>query len=143
MVKVLQQKQMAFSLTPLLDAPWTIQVHTALAIAAFVFGIIQLAGAKGTTRHRIIGYAWSLCMMVVAGTSIFINVINGPGHFSLIHLFTILVLVTLPLAILDARRGNIARHRRRMKILFFGALVIAGAFTLIPGRLLHTVLFGE
>jgi uncharacterized membrane protein len=130
-------------LTPLLNASWIIQVHTFFAVIAFILGIIQLIGVKGTFRHRLLGYSWALSMLVVAGTSTFITVINGPGHFSFIHLFTVLVLVTLPLAIINARRGNIAGHRRGMLGLFFGALVIAGAFTLIPGRLLHAVLFGE
>jgi uncharacterized membrane protein len=129
--------------TPLLNAPWTIQVHTFFALAAFILGLFQLIGVKGTHRHRMIGYIWSVSMLIVAGTSIFITVINGPGHYSLIHLFTILVLITLPLALLNARRGNIKAHRRGMMGLFFGALVIAGAFTLVPGRLLHAVLFGE
>ena len=27
--------------------------------------------------------------------------------------------------------------------IFFGALVIAGAFTLVPGRIMHAVVFGD
>jgi len=51
-------------------------------------------------------------------------------------------LATLPLAVLRARRHEVARHRSAMIALFTGALVIAGAFTLLPGRIMHAVLFG-
>jgi uncharacterized membrane protein len=36
----------------------------------------------------------------------------------------------------------VAEHRRAMISLFLGALVIAGAFTLVPGRIMHQVVFG-
>jgi uncharacterized membrane protein len=48
----------------------------------------------------------------------------------------------LPLAIWHARRHNVRRHRQAMLMLFTGALVIAGAFTLLPGRIMHAVVFG-
>jgi len=33
-------------------------------------------------------------------------------------------------------------HRNSMVGLFVGALVIAGAFTFLPGRIMHAVVFG-
>jgi uncharacterized membrane protein len=33
-------------------------------------------------------------------------------------------------------------HRRIMIMVFAGALVIAGLFTLLPGRIMHAVIFG-
>ncbi len=44
--------------------------------------------------------------------------------------------------VLAARRGNIRRHGSAMASLFVGALVVAGAFTLLPGRIMHRVVFG-
>jgi len=41
-----------------------------------------------------------------------------------------------------ARRGNIRGHKRSMIGLFAGALIIAGIFTFVPGRIMHAVLFG-
>jgi uncharacterized membrane protein len=49
----------------------------------------------------------------------------------------------VPLAVLHARRHRVAHHRWAMIGIFFGALVIAGAFTLFPGRIMHTVVFGD
>lgn len=48
----------------------------------------------------------------------------------------------LPLALGHARRGRIGSHRRAMLSLFFGALVIAGGFTLLPTRIMGRVVFG-
>ncbi|MFT5923027.1 MAG: putative membrane protein [Flavobacteriales bacterium] len=41
-----------------------------------------------------------------------------------------------------ARKGNIKAHKRKMILLYVGAILIAGAFTLMPGRYLHHVFFG-
>jgi uncharacterized membrane protein len=49
----------------------------------------------------------------------------------------------LPLAVWKAHRHEVAAHRRAMIFLFTGALVIAGLFTVVPGRIMHTVLFGS
>ena len=46
-------------------------------------------------------------------------------------------------ALYYARRGDIARHKRAMIGTYVGAILIAGAFTLVPGRIMHAVLFGH
>jgi uncharacterized membrane protein len=51
--------------------------------------------------------------------------------------------VTLPLAVVHARRHRVERHRNAMIAIFAGALVIAGLFTLMPGRIMHAVVFGN
>jgi uncharacterized membrane protein len=38
--------------------------------------------------------------------------------------------------------ANVVGHRKTMLGLFFGALVVAGAFTLLPGRILGRAVFG-
>ncbi len=48
----------------------------------------------------------------------------------------------LPLGAWMAHSHRVADHRRIMILTFSGALVIAGLFTLVPGRIMHTVLFG-
>jgi len=49
----------------------------------------------------------------------------------------------LPLAVLHARRHRIKQHRVAMISIFVGALVIAGVFTFVPGRIMHAVAFGS
>jgi uncharacterized membrane protein len=50
--------------------------------------------------------------------------------------------VTLPVAVWRAHRHEVAQHRRAMLGLFLGALIIAGLFTFLPGRIMHAVLVG-
>jgi uncharacterized membrane protein len=64
------------------------------------------------------------------------------GPWSPIHLLAIFTLAMLPIAVWRAHRHEVARHRRAILGLFLGALVIAGLFTFLPGRIMHAVLFG-
>ena len=130
------------TLAPLLDAPSIIQIHAFAAITAFAVGVVQLAAPKGTIPHRLIGWSWATLMLAVAVSSLFIHEIRLWGPWSPIHLLSILVLVTLPLAVLHARRHDVRQHRMAMLMLFTGALVIAGVFTFLPGRIMHAVAFG-
>jgi uncharacterized membrane protein len=130
------------SLDPLLAAPLVVQVHAFAAMAAFVLGIVQFAAPKGTLPHRTTGYVWVGLMLVVAASSFAIHGIRQLAGFSLIHLLSVMVLVLLPLAVLAARRHHVTTHRRAMIAMFAGALVIAGAFTFVPGRIMHRVLLG-
>lgn len=130
------------TLTPLLAAPVPIIAHAFAAMAAFGLGVVQLAGRKGTRSHRTLGWIWAALMATVAVSSLWINTIRQFGPFSLIHLLSIYVIVTLPLALLAAHRHRVAAHRRAMIFLFAAGLVIAGAFTLYPGRIMHRVVFG-
>jgi uncharacterized membrane protein len=129
------------TLAPLLAATAAIQIHAFAALAAFALGAVQLAAPKGTIPHRLFGWVWAALMLVVVISSFFIHEIRLWGPWSPIHLLSIFTLVMLPLAIWAARRHNVERHRRAMMGLFFGALLIAGAFTLLPGRIMHAVVF--
>jgi uncharacterized membrane protein len=117
-------------------------VHAFAAMAAFALGIVQLAGPKGMLPHRTIGYVWVALMLVVAASSLAIHGMKQRGGFSAIHLLSIVVLALVPLAVLAARRRRVDTHRRAMISLFAGALVIAGAFTLLPRRIMHRIFFG-
>ena len=130
------------SLAPLLQASWIIQIHAFAAIAAFLLGASQLALPKGTFRHRTVGWIWVMLMAIIAISSFFIHTICSFGGFSWIHALSILTLVTLPMAVAHARAHRVTQHKRLMLILFFAALVIAGIFTFVPGRIMHDVAFG-
>ena len=130
------------TLEPLLSAPMLVQVHAAAAASAFVLGLVQFAAPKGTLPHRTLGWIWVGLMAVVALTSFGIREVAGPGTLSWIHLLSILTLVMLPVAIVAVRRGRVSAHKWTMVWLFLGGLVIAGAFTFIPPRVLGRVVFG-
>lgn len=130
------------SLQPLMDAAPAVQVHAFAAIAAFALGLVQLSAPKGTLPHRTIGYVWAALMAIVAATSFWIHDLRMWGPWSPIHLLSIITLGALPLAILHARRHRVAKHRKAMLAMFAGALLIAGLFTFMPGRIMHAVAFG-
>lgn len=121
--------------------PWPIQLHIAAALTALLIGTALLAGVKGTTLHRTFGWIWVVAMATTAISSLFIRQIN-PGGFSLIHLLSGWTIVALPMAVYAARRHRVAIHRRAMTGLFVGGLLIAGAFTFLPGRLMWHVFLG-
>src|ERR1700710_1599134 len=131
------------SLAPLLTAAGAIPLHAFPAMAAFVLGVVQLAAPKGTLPHRTLGWIWVLLMAVVAASSFWIHQIRLVGPWSPIHLLSIFTLVMLPLGVWRAHRHQVNAHRRTMIGIFTGALVIAGLFTLVPGRIMHAVLFGQ
>jgi len=130
------------SLAPLLDAAPSISLHTFAAMAAFLLGVVQLAAPKGTLPHRTLGWAWISLMIAVAASSFWIHEIRLVGPWSPIHLLSIFTLIVVPIGAWMAHRHRVADHRRIMILTFSGALVTAGLFTLVPGRIMHNVLFG-
>ena len=111
-------------------------------MAAFALGVSQFAAPKGTKRHRITGTLWVLLMLVVSVSAFFIHEIRLWGPWSPIHLLAIFTLIMLPLAVLHAHRHRVEQHKWSMIGIFAGALVIAGIFTLLPGRIMHAVVLG-
>ncbi len=130
------------SLDPLLRADLAIQIHAFTAIAAFSLGLIQFAAPKGTLPHRTLGWVWVILMTLIAGSSFLIHEINLWRGWSPIHLLSIFTLATLPAIVINARKGNTASHKKAVFGLFGGALVIAGLFTFLPGRIMYDVIFG-
>ena len=130
------------SLEPLIHAPAAVGLHAFAAMAAFALGVAQLAAPKGTPSHRALGWTWVVLMALVAASSFFVHTICAVGSFSLIHLLSILTLAMLPLGVRRARRHDVRGHGRTMVTLFLAALLVAGAFTFVPGRLMHDVAFG-
>jgi len=91
------------SLTPLLNAPFAIQIHAFAAITAFVLGLVQFYRTKGTPSHRATGYVWAAIMVVVAASGFWIHEIRLWGPWSPIHLLSIFTLVMLPIGVWRAR----------------------------------------
>ena len=131
------------SLTPLLNASLAIQLHAFAAMGAFVLGLIQFAAPKGTLPHRTLGFIWLALMLTVAVSSFWIHSIRWVGPFGPIHLLSIYVLIMVPLAVYFARNHKIRGHAKTVIGMFVGGLVIAGLFTLVPGRIMHAVAFGN
>lgn len=138
------------SFEPLLTAPPVIQTHAYAAGAAFILGLVQLFGPKGTRFHIAAGTLWVILMTVIAGTSIFITHPVKPGdpfwaRYSPIHLFTVATILSLALGLWLIARGGpgFKMHARPFTGVFLGGLVVAGALAFLPGRIMHQVAFGN
>ncbi|MEH2468727.1 putative membrane protein [Nitrobacteraceae bacterium AZCC 2161] len=133
------------SLQPLLEALPPIPLHAFAAMAAFVIGVVQLIAPKGTLPHKTLGWIWVALLMTVAISSFGIH---GESYrlwqnWSPIHLLSIFTPVMLVIGVIQARRRHVKAHAIFMTSIFTGALVIAGIFTFVPGRIMHTALFGR
>lgn len=120
-----------------------IAIHATAALLATVIGPVALwARSKRATQrpvlHRAFGYAWVTLMIITAVSGFFIRGRNLPNinGFSPIHLLIPVVLAALAGAFWFLARGNVRGHRITMKALYFGACLVAGAFTLLPNRVL-------
>jgi len=121
-----------------------VYAHLATVLPAFVIGTYMMISRKGSKIHRLMGKTYMLLMMTTAVIALFIKAEVGPqlfGHFGFIHLFSILVLYAVPKAYFAAGRHDRRAHASGMISVYIGGLIIAGGFTLMPGRLMHTWLF--
>jgi uncharacterized membrane protein len=127
----------------------TIAVHLSLALSAVAIGPLVLWARLGAiTRpqlHRALGYAWVTCMLGAALTGVFIHDIRLPNlwGYTPIHLLIPLTLFSLYRAFRFLAVGNIPGHRKTMQQLYFWACIVTGLFTLLPGRFLGQLVWGQ
>ncbi|HEX9946678.1 MAG TPA: DUF2306 domain-containing protein [Allosphingosinicella sp.] len=120
-------------------ADLALYVHLFTVIPAVPLGAYVLWREKGGAIHRLLGRIWGALMMVTALSTFWLQSLSG--GFSFIHLFSVLTLVSIPLAVWNARRGNIRAHRNAMRGVYVG-LISAGLLSALPGRFLGALLFG-
>jgi uncharacterized membrane protein len=128
---------------PLLAAPAVIQVHVAAALLSVALGPVAILRRSRDAVHRIAGRLWVASMAVTAGSSLLIHEDPMFGPFSIIHVLSVITLVGLWQAIGAIRTGQVARHGATMRALYAQALMLAGAFTFLPGRRMSRSLFPE
>ena len=114
-------------------------LHMGCAFAALGIGTALLIGVKGSGTHRVLGYAWCACMLVTAVSSFWIQT---SGHLSFIHFLSGWTTIAVPLGLAFVRRRQVRRHARMMTSVFVGGLLVAGALTFLPGRLMFSLFFG-
>ena len=126
-----------------------IAVHMTAALAALAIGPIALWARKGAVQrpkvHRAFGYAWVTLMLGAAVSAIFIRDYQLPNiaGYTPIHLFVPFTFIGLWFAFVALAQKNISRHRRIMQGLYMGGCVIAGLFTLAPGRYLGQLVWHQ
>lgn len=126
-----------------------IAIHITAALGAVVTGPVALwarrARAQRPRLHRAFGYAWVTLMLITAISALFIHGGRLPNiaGFSPIHLLVPLTLFGLFGAFIKLARKDIRGHRKIMLMVYFGACVGAGVFTLLPDRLLGQLVWGS
>lgn len=133
--------QTRLDVTVIEEMSLAVQIHAASASIALVLGAVQLVLPKGRALHIILGSIWVLAMLGVAISSLFIKQIFV-GSFSPIHLFVPLTAFGLFSGLKPLFTGERRTHGKHMRGVYFGALLIAGMFTFLPGRMMWQLFLG-
>ena len=126
-----------------------IAVHMTAALGAVATGPVALWARRGAVQrprlHRAFGYAWVTLMVLAAVSSVFIRDHGLPNiaGYTPIHLLVPYTLFSITMAFVYLARRDVVRHRKTMQALYLGSCVIAGAFTLLPGRYLGRLIWGQ
>lgn len=123
------------------QVPPIVWFHIATITVALGLTPAMLLRARGDRWHRRLGWIWAGAMMVTALSTFAIRTIH-PGRLWLIHILSAWTAIQVPLLIWHARKHNSAAHRRSVRGMVTGALIIAGIFTFPFGRLMGRWLFG-
>ncbi len=121
--------------------PKMVWAHIATIMVALMLTPVMLLRPRGTTLHRQLGRVWASAMLLTALFTFDIRLINE-GQFSIIHILSAWTVIQVPVIIWSARSHNVKRHRRSVRGMVLGALLIAGFFTFPFGRLMGSWLFG-
>lgn len=131
------------TLNPILSAPFEIQLHIFFAVPALLVGPLALFRKRRDVVHKIAGYVWMISVLGLSITGLFIKShVAVIGHFGPIHILSVLGIWGVLEGLYHIRIGNIAKHRATLQSVWFGAMGLAGLFTLLPGRVINRMIFG-
>jgi uncharacterized membrane protein len=115
-----------------------IYIHLLAVIPSLILGAINLSLKKGTLTHKRIGKVWAVLMLITAISSLFIM---PTGSLTWLHLFSILVIICIPVGVFSIRKGNIKRHTYCMLGAYIGTVISAYFAVMTPGRFLYYVFY--
>ena len=125
---------MDHALSPLMWA------HLLTVLPALLIGTVVMLQRKGTAAHIMLGRAYMLLMLTTAILSFWVRGLNGE-NLSPIHVLSAWSIVSVIVGWWAIRTGRRRLHQGFMIGLYAGVL-IAGAFTLLPGRALGKFFWG-
>lgn len=120
--------------------PLLLWAHIGTIVVALALTPIMLLRRRGDRLHRQLGWCWSASLAITAASTFGIRGMNG-GALSFIHVLSAWTLIQVPLIVWSARTHQVARHRRAVRVMATGALIIAGIFTFPFDRLMGRWLF--
>ena len=107
-------------------------VHLFPAILVFLLGFYMLLSKKGSRPHVLVGRLWSVLILWVAVTGLFIT--GGPleiyGGYGYTHVLSVIIIITVPLAIWAIRNKKRKMHRSLMFFSYAGT-VLGGLIALL------------
>ena len=119
-------------------------VHLSTIGPAFIIATYMMLIKKGTAQHKFLGRIYMVLMLFTAMVTLFMSAQVGPtlfDHFGFIHLLSVLVLYSVPSAYFAIKAGDVKKHKLNMIGLYIGGMLVAGGFTLVPGRFLGDLIF--
>ncbi|PWK61187.1 DUF2306 domain-containing protein [Roseicyclus mahoneyensis] len=133
------------TLPDLAALPTALHLHLWPALLALLLGPVALTRRRRDVRHKVAGYIWVTAMALTAASAFWLEAAILPLAFGFgpIHALSVLVLYGLWRGVSAARAGDVAAHSGWMRGLYWQALIVAGTFTLLPGRTLNTLIFGD
>jgi uncharacterized membrane protein len=118
-------------------APMATRIHLLVILALVITGWVMLALPKGDRRHKILGWTWvgtmvamSVVSLAVPHSDSWVAAYAGGGS----------ALVLMAVGIYFVKRHQLRNHGRTMVMLMI-ALVLMTLLSILPGRLMHDVLF--
>lgn len=119
-------------------------VHLSTIGPAFIIATYMMLIKKGTAQHKFLGRIYMVLMLFTATVTLLMSAQVGPtlfDHFGFIHLLSVLVLYSVPSAYFAIKAGDVKKHKLNMIGLYIGGMLVAGGFTLVPGRFLGDLIF--
>jgi uncharacterized membrane protein len=119
-------------------APLSARIHAIAVVTLTIAGWCMLALPKGDRRHRTLGWSWVIAMVVMGVASM---AVPHGDNWVAAYVGGGSAYVLLGFGIYSVRRRRLRTHGKTMAMLMI-ALVLMTMLAVIPGRLLHDVLFG-
>lgn len=120
------------------SAPLATRIHAIIILVLVVAGWIMLALPKGDRRHKTFGWIWVSGMAAMGATSL--TVPHGDSWVAA-YIGGGSALALLAYGVYAVKTRRLRNHGRTMAMLMI-ALVLMTLLSLMPGRLLHDVVFG-
>ena len=103
-----------------------IYIHAFFALIAVPVGLYILLTKKGTQKHKSTGRIWTLFLLIVSFTALFIQAIN-PGEYSLIHLLIPWTIGSLIYSIWSIRKFQKTKLQKYKKAHMYSMIEIGRA----------------